>query len=255
MLADVGEVDAVITDPPYGARTHSKQQHGRRPEQCRGEYVSSRGIGYACLTPEGVDELSAAMAVARGWVCLFTSHDLVDRYTDALERAGRYVFAPLAAVQRGMNVRLAGDGPSNWTTWIVVSRPRTGPIVKWGTLPGAYVGNPFDPGENSATRKMTAVVGSKPLWLMRALVRDYSRLGDLICDPCAGSATTLIAAAIEGRRAIGAEMCEETFRKAAKRISAGYTVSMFNGRGSDRAKASGLLFPSLPPHDKSHKHG
>jgi len=41
------------------------------------------------------------------------------------------------------------------------------------------------------------IIGGKPMWLMRALVRDYSRPGNLVCDPCAGGATTLIAAAIE----------------------------------------------------------
>lgn len=45
----------------------------------------------------------------------------------------------------------------------------------------------------------------KPEWLMRALVRDYSRAGDLVCDPLAGYGTTLHAAIAEGRRAIGSE--------------------------------------------------
>jgi site-specific DNA-methyltransferase (adenine-specific) len=58
---------------------------------------------------------------------------------------------------------------------------------------------------------------------MRAIIRDYSRPGDLIVDPCAGGATTLIAAAIEGRRSIGSEMDETTFKKAQARIKAGYT--------------------------------
>ena len=53
---------------------------------------------------------------------------------------------------------------------------------------------------------------------MRALVRDYSRPGDLVCDPCAGGATTLIAAALEGRRAIGAELDPETYALACARI-------------------------------------
>ena len=62
---------------------------------------------------------------------------------------------------------------------------------------------------------------------MRAIVRDYSRPGDLIVDPCAGGSTTLLAAAIEGRRAIGAEIDEATYYKAVKRLEAGYTRDMF----------------------------
>jgi site-specific DNA-methyltransferase (adenine-specific) len=62
---------------------------------------------------------------------------------------------------------------------------------------------------------------------MRAVIRDYSRTGDLVCDPCAGGATTLLAAAMEGRRAIGAEMDPETFRKAVKRLRKGWTAPMW----------------------------
>jgi hypothetical protein len=41
---------------------------------------------------------------------------------------------------------------------------------------------------------------------MRALVRDYSRPGDLVCDPCAGAGTTLVAAKMSGRRFIGSDI-------------------------------------------------
>lgn len=226
-LADIEMVDAVITDPPYGARTHEGQRYGRRDEKCGEQFVSARGIGYAHWSVADVAELVAAWAQrCAGWFCALTSHDLIPAYISELEGTGRYVFAPIACVQHGMNVRLAGDGPSNWTTYLIVSRPRT--LRAWGTLPGAYHGNPFDPGENSATSSRRAgVVGSKPVWLMRAIIRDYSRPDDLICDPCAGGATTLIAAAIEGRRAVGAEIDPVTHAKAMRRIARGHTPSMF----------------------------
>jgi site-specific DNA-methyltransferase (adenine-specific) len=234
VLADV-ECDALITDPPYGERTHGGQRHGRRPEQCNGEYVSARGIGYAPWTAGDVDAFVEHWSPrVRGWFVAFTSHDLVPAYMSALEINGRYVFAPIACVQIGMNVRLAGDGPSNWTTWIIVSRPRS--LRAWGTLPGAYVGNPFDSGENSATAtRRGSVVGSKPLWLMRAIVRDYSRPGDLVCDPCSGGATTLLAAAMEGRRAVGAEMDVATHAKAMARLAKGYTMPL---PGTERPPAT-----------------
>jgi site-specific DNA-methyltransferase (adenine-specific) len=156
-----------------------------------------------------------------------TSHDLVGAYTSALELNGRYVFAPLACVQSGMNVRLAGDGPSSWTVWLVVSRPRVPPFTTWGTLPGAYVGTAVDAGEQLRDKGKRAVAGGKPLWLMRQIVRDYSRPGDLVCDPCSGGATTLLAAVMEGRRAIGAEMDPATHAKALARLQRGYTPPLF----------------------------
>jgi site-specific DNA-methyltransferase (adenine-specific) len=101
-----------------------------------------------------------------------------------------------------------------------VSRPHS--IAKWGTLPGAYV----LPAEVGPARAKL-IPGSKPLRLMRAIVRDYTRPGDLIVDPFVGSGTTLLAAAIEGRSAIGAECDLKTFALAVRRLSAGWTKDMF----------------------------
>jgi site-specific DNA-methyltransferase (adenine-specific) len=75
---------------------------------------------------------------------------------------------------------------------------------------------------------------------MQSIVKDYSRPGDLIVDPCAGGGTTLLAAAIEGRRAIGAECDPETFAKAVRRLSKGYTPSMFTGK-AEKPKQGALL--------------
>lgn len=218
VLSDV-ECDAFISDPPYSERTHSGQRHGRREEKTGDRFVSSRGLAYSHLDEVDVSEMVEHWSPrTRGWFCVFTSHDLVPHYMDALERIGRYVFAPIACVQIGMNVRLAGDGPSNWTCWLVVARPKA--MRAWGTLPGAYVGNPFEQGQNTATSsRKVGVVGSKPLWLMRAIVRDYSRPGDLVCDPYAGGGTTLLAAMSEGRRAIGSEVAPHHHALASERLS------------------------------------
>ncbi len=69
---------------------------------------------------------------------------------------------------------------------------------------------------------------SKPLGLMRAIVRDYSRFGDLVVDPYAGGGTTLLAAAMEGRRAIGAEVDPMTFEKAVARLRRGIQPGLFS---------------------------
>jgi DNA modification methylase len=48
-----------------------------------------------------------------------------------------------------------------------------------------------------------------------------------VCDPCAGAASTLIAAVTENRRAIGAEVDKNTHAVAKKRLAQGYTPSLF----------------------------
>lgn len=221
LAAHVGECDALIVDAPYSERTHAGQRHGRRDEAAaNGEWVSARGLNYAHWTPGDVAEFAAEWAPrVRGWFVSLTDSELYPAWRDELTRAGRLVFAPLPVVQVGMNVRLAGDGPSNWTCWAVVARPRTQEAARWRTLPGAYTGYPFEPGQNTTTAtRRSLVVGGKPAWLMRALVRDYSRPGDLVVDPCCGAGTTLIAAVDMGRRAIGGDLSAEHAAIAAKRL-------------------------------------
>ena len=105
-------------------------------------------------------------------------------------------------------------------------------MLGWGSLPGAYV---------TSTAEKRAIKGGKPIALMRALVRDYSRPGDLVCDPCAGGATTLIAAALEGRRAIGAELDPKTFALACARIERTALTAPLPGMEPRRKVEQGAL--------------
>lgn len=232
VLSDVTECDACVTDPPYSERTHSGHDGGTAAANRLSDGVPwvrnthsrtdvacvRRAINYDAWTSDDVCEFVDRWGTAaRGWMVCQTSHDLIAEYAQAMEEVGRYAFHPIPAVITGMTVRLGGDGPSSWAVYNVVSRTKTREMQRWGTLPGAYVGGP---------EKGTVVVGGKPLWLMRAIVRDYSRPGDLIVDPCAGGGTTLLAAVMEGRRAIGAEMDPDTFDKAVARLRKGYTPTL-----------------------------
>lgn len=225
-LADVTTCDAVICDPPYSARTHEGHDGGTEVDsgnapakngRTRGD-SNRRALNYSTWTPDDVRAFVDSWAPrCAGWFVAFTSHDLCADYTTALESHDRYVFAPLPFFSPGSRVRLSGDGPSSWTCWIVVARPRAAPYAKWGTLPGGYAG----------TSPPCEVVGGKPEWLMRALVRDYSRPGDLIVDPFCGSGTTALAAASEGRRCITSEELPAHHEIARKRFARGYTPDLF----------------------------
>ena len=145
-----------------------------------------------------------------------TDDTLAPVWRAAYERVGRYAFAMIPYVAPGSRVRLAGDGPSSWTCWIMVSRPRRDPYATWGTLPGAYV---LPPGQGGAL----PVVGGKPLWLMEQLVRDYSREGDLVCDPCCSAGTTLVAAL----RLAGPNPTREGLVKALEQAHDGFVSGCF----------------------------
>ena len=220
VLGDV-QCQAVITDCPYSSRTHDGHDGAAGVREPRGWRKSDgtmdppkvrNGIDYTGWTQQDVaDFCDFWVPRCSGWIVTVTDHVLARAWESELERHGRYVFAPLPFVAVGSRVRLAGDGPSTWTCWIVVARPKTREFQHWGTLPGAYT-------LPAGYAERGIVTGSKPTWLMRALIRDYSRPGDLVCDPCAGGATTLLAAAQTGRRGVGAELSPETYAKAAKRL-------------------------------------
>lgn len=215
LLEVVPRCDAVIVDAPYSAKTHSGHDNGvsahqgdnargadyrNRVARPTGGTGSRRSISYAAWTPQDVREFVGAWSPrCRGWMVSITDNVLAPAWAEAMEAQGRYVFAPLPYVAPGSRVRLSGDGPSSWTCWIVVGRPRTKEFAHWGTLPGAYV---LPKGQGGSM----PVVGGKQPWLLCRLCEDYSRPGDLVCDPTCGGGSGLIGALRTGRRAIGGDV-------------------------------------------------
>jgi hypothetical protein len=101
-LGDVGEVDALITDPPYSERTH-----GAYREMAK---LGRKAIEYAHLTEQDARALVSAWAPrTRGWMVIFTDHFLAPVFAAAMEAQDRYAFAPLACVEPGARVRLCGS--------------------------------------------------------------------------------------------------------------------------------------------------
>lgn len=222
VLADVAECDAVITDPPYSARTHDGMRVGAAVTGSGNPYERA-GVTYDAWTAAHVADFCAHWSPrTRGWLVTMTSHDLCRFFEDALP--DRYVFPPLPFVEMGKQPRLSGDGPASWTCWIMVARRRTAAARKCGSLPGAYV-----PPTGSGWQADRLIKGGKPLGLMRAIVRDYTKPGDLVVDPFCGGGTTALACAMEGRRCITSEIDPETFEKAGKRLAKGFSPDMFSG--------------------------
>jgi hypothetical protein len=219
-LADVGEVDAVITDPPYSARTDAGyMSHGLH------EVAAKTDIGYRPVVEADAIEMAQSFAPrVRCWAVIFGDHISREWHARAWAAVGWYVFAPVIWVKRGAAPRFRADGPASQVDHIMIARPRRAEFMGWGSLPGWYMADTPRAGHG-----WSGVTGGKDVSAMRAIVRDYSKPGDLICDPCAGGATTLIAAAMEGRRAVGSEMDPKTFELARKRLEKGYTVDMFSG--------------------------
>lgn len=215
VLAPV-ECDAVITDVPYSSRTVS----GQRSETSAARYEIAPTIGYApWVRADAAAFVEYWAARIKRWLVVCCDHLIATWLEEDCIAAKLYTFAPLPWCKTDAAPRFLCDGPSPSSETIFVARPkRKLKRVEKRYRRGYYV---------TAQERDGIVTGAKPLDLMRALVRDYSEPGDLIVDPCAGGATTLLAAAIEGRRALGAEMDPVTYERAQKRLARGYTPTMF----------------------------
>jgi hypothetical protein len=206
VMAGLGKVDAVVTDPPFSERTHKGHDAGAH----EGKDKSTRArLGYSALSETAVQELSKTFSgICTGWTVWMTDHTLAPVIQKSLEDCGRYVFAPLPFYQAGRSVRLSGDGPCSWTDWIIVSR--TAAQMRWGTLRGGYIAGE---GWNDKQR-----MGGKPLPLMLQVVSDYSRQGQIVLDPFLGGGTTAVACQKLGRHCIGIEIDPEAFERACDRV-------------------------------------
>ncbi|MBM4320358.1 MAG: site-specific DNA-methyltransferase [Deltaproteobacteria bacterium] len=70
-----------------------------------------------------------------------------------------------------------------------------------------------------SARERVGFPTQKPLALLERLISITTRPGDLVLDPCCGSGSTLVAAARQGRRAIGMDISGEALTLARQRLS------------------------------------
>lgn len=67
----------------------------------------------------------------------------------------------------------------------------------------------------------------KSIPLLEFLIRTFTDKGDVVIDPCAGSGTTLLAAANLGRRAYGFEIKKDFYQKACKLLDENMQPQLF----------------------------
>lgn len=201
LIAAGEQIDLLCTDAPYSKRTHSGHNKTRPGER--------RGIDYASWTPEDVKRFVGTWRpLTRGWLVSITDHVLWDSWQLAAEENGLYAdFPPVPLSITGSRVRMQGDGPSPISYFLLVARPRE--LSTWGTIGrGAYYGK----------RERLMMTGAKPIWAMREIIEDYSRIGQVVCDPCCGSGTTIVSALLEGRLGIGSDPVPKNLLKAVNRV-------------------------------------
>lgn len=210
----VRRCDHVISDPPFTDHVSLNQRRGNAV----GQEIELSFMGISA------DELGPVVATSSRW-CLFFC---------AVEQLGFYQEAhPEAYVRGGIWVKTnptpqqSGDRPAMWGEGIAILH-NPDARKRWNGRPTKGLGLATGRGmpaiwtfgtENGRTGERFHET-QKPIDLMRALVEEFTDVGEVVWDPYAGSATTGVACVQTGRQFIGHEMQERYFEQAVERLRA-----------------------------------
>ncbi len=230
-LAAHGPVDHVFGDPAYSDKVHRRHRTSRKGA---GGIGAAQDLGFEPLTPAVRRQAAEVFAaVVRRWVVLFSDLEGAGAWCEDLAAAG------LEPIQVGLwdktdpTPQFTGDRPGSPAEAIVVAHAMRGrrPIRKrWngGGRALRYRGPAKERGIVRVHRTQ------KPLWLMEAMLRDFTDPGEAVADPFAGSGTTLVAAKRLGRGACGWERVAKWATAGQRRI----------GQARPQLQLEGLVPPS-----------
>lgn len=224
LLPLIEAVDHTIQDPPYEDEAHTKGRRmatGTRPGHAVATWKDADGgmrvcdLPFAAITNECRDEVSLHVArLTRRWSLTFCQVEAAMRWRAALEAGGAVYKRTCVWVKPDGQPQFTGDRPGCGYESIVACHPKGRSRWNGGGRLGvfSFVKNV------TGSREKAPHPTTKPLALMRELVRLFTDPGDLILDPFAGSGTTGLAARMEGRRAILIEREERYCEVAARRL-------------------------------------
>lgn len=200
VLPSLPPADHMISDPPYSEETHA----GARTGSLEKKLIDFQSISFADLC------LVVSACAARRW-SVFTADW---RHMVALEKAppdgARFVRAGVW-VKPNYTPQFTGDRPA--TGWEAVAMlHRAGEKMRWngGGRRAVWDFTKENNGDHPT---------QKPLKLYTDLVAAFTDQGETIIDPFMGSGTTLVAAKLLGRKAIGIEREEKYCEIAARRLA------------------------------------
>lgn len=196
---EAGSVDAVITDPPYDAKTHKGARYGFRK--------SSSEIPFEPLADFVF--LSECLRLSRGWILAFCA---LEMFGDYKRHAGeRWVRAGFWRRRNGVP-QFTGDRPGQPGEGVAIMH--AGGKKRWNG------GGKHGYWDFCIEQRSRVHPTQKPLDLMIALINDFTDPDDLILDPFMGSGTTGVACLQTGRRFIGIELDAGYFDIARQRLEA-----------------------------------
>jgi site-specific DNA-methyltransferase (adenine-specific) len=236
-------IDVTLTDPPYSRDLYLRYRTNKgRPDlvtpngfTAANELASMR-IG---AIDDILDEVAAhILRVTKRWIVVFHDVEIDHRWRaamgDAYVRTGAWVKADPTP-------QISGDRPGQGFEACTIAHRRGRKRWNGGGRAALWFGN----GSSKERSTRPDHPCPKPLWLMEALIRDFTEPGELVLDPFAGSGTTLVAAKRLGRGALGFERDATYARAAQKRIDgAREQLGLFRGDRAPEPKQASLLVAS-----------
>lgn len=223
VLPTLERVDHVITDPPYSEHVHARVMSGGQAIRAATgfdcDYARSVALGFDAVTPElraAVSEGCAALA--KRWVLIFSDVEGAAPWRTACVDAGLDYVRTGAWVKLNGAPQFTGDRPAPGFEAVTICHQPGKKAWNGGGKQGVWT-HPIELNRGGDNPRLHTT--QKPLPLMRELVTLFTDPGDLVLDPFMGSGTTLVAAQLEGRRAIGIELEERYCEIAAKRLRYG----------------------------------
>lgn len=208
VLPVIGMIDHVITDPPYGEKTHKGARTGGNghKDPSSGKAVL---IDFDSLPDDEFYPLCELLVeIARRWVIMSCEwrHAATLENEEVLVRLGVWI-------KRNAAPQFTGDRPG--VGWEAIACLHRKGRKKWnGGGHHAVWDFPKTEGEHPT---------QKPIMLIQKWIEQFTDLGETILDPFMGSGTTGVACVQLGRKFIGIERDPKYFDIACKRIQQAYS--------------------------------
>jgi site-specific DNA-methyltransferase (adenine-specific) len=197
-------VDAVITDPPYGDKTHQGARTGGNGHSDPSSGKESL-ITFQSITEEScMDLCKQIVGCAKRWVIMTCEW----RHAAQLESSGLPLIRLGVWIKPNGAPQFTGDRPG--TGWEAVAILHREGKKRWNG------------GGHHAVWTVPKIEGEhptiKPQGLLKRWVKDFTDQGECILDPFMGSGSTGVAAVQMNRSFIGIEIDNQYFDIACKRI-------------------------------------
>lgn len=208
----LGRFDHAIFDPPYEQSLHDAKSAGKARKLRKDGGKELETLPFAGID-EIRDDVVALGQQVDGWFAAFCTSEGIGPWAAAINASPMKYKRACHWIKPDSTPQLNGQCPAQGAEHFVTAWAGTG-FSRWnaGGKRGVYteMTNPKDRHGGHPTEK--------PWRLMRSLLFDFTNPGDLIADFFMGGGTTLVAAALTGRRAIGIELRSDYFEMACHRV-------------------------------------